>query len=327
MCNLLQKKFAKMHRNRIVFHGGLGILVILALLLVACGGSSTAGTTTSAAPSNGPIQHSGNSSSQGSNSSSGQTRKSPRFLGQQYLIKSLQVSMLVKDTRQVASELQSWVSTTDPSSTSAGIDYEQTGDNLYSVSMTFSVTSTQYTQIEEYLAGYAQQHGGKLLNLHENVQDVTNDYIDSQSQLTNLRGEQQRLLLLLSNTTALSDIITVEDKLTEVEGQIENIESHLNALKNQTTFYMVTINLQPMGPVTPPPPPSTPWNPGQVLHDSFSAALGLGQGLASLLIWLVAFSIYLIPVALVAWFVWRRIHPKSAMASTATTTGSSQTGS
>jgi Domain of unknown function (DUF4349) len=330
MCNLLQKKFAKKHRNRIVFHGSLGILVILALLLAACGSSTTsAGSSTngsSMAPVTTAAQQSGNSSSQGSNSSSGQTRKSPRFPGQQYLIKSLQVSMLVKDTRQVASELQSWVSTTDPSSTSAGIDYEQTGDNLYSVSMTFSVTSTQYTQIEEYLAGYAQQHGGKLLNLHENVQDVTNDYIDSQSQLTNLRGEQQRLLLLLSNTTALSDIITVEDKLTEVEGQIENIESHLNALKNQTTFYMVTINLQPMGPVTPPPPPSTPWNPGQVLHDSFSAALGLGQALASLLIWLVAFSIYLIPVALVVWFVWRRIHPKSAMASTTTTTGSSQTG-
>ncbi len=225
----------------------------------------------------------------------------------------------------MASELQSWISTTDPRSTSAGIDYEQTGDNLYSVTMTFSVTSAQYTQIEEYLAGYAQQHGGKLLNLHENVQDVTNDYIDSQSRLTNLRGAQQRLLLLLSNTTALSDIIAVEDKLTDVEGQIEDIESHLNALKNQTTFYMVTINLQPMEPVTP-LPPSTPWSPGQVLHDSLSAALGLGQGLATFVIWLVVFSIYLIPVALVAWFVWRRTRPKSAMASTATTTGSSQTG-
>lgn len=323
MRNLLQKNFTKKHRNRFVFQGSLGILVILALLLAACGGSSSAGTAS--VPSNTAAQQSGSSSSQGSNSSSGQKSKSSSFSGQQYLIKSLQVNMLVKDTRQVASELQSWISTTDPSSTSAGIDYEQTGDNLYSVTMTFSVTSAQYTQIEEYLAGYAQQHGGKLLNLHENVQDVTNDYIDSQSRLTNLRGEQQRLLLLLSNTTALNDIIVVEDKLTEVEGQIEDIESHLNALKNQTTFYMVTISLQPMEPVTPPPPP-TPWSPGQVLHDSLSAALGLGEGLATLVIWLIVFSLYLIPVALVVWFFWRRMRPKSVLASTATTTGSSQTG-
>jgi hypothetical protein len=230
--------------------------------------------------------------------------------------------MLVKDTRQVASDLQSWIATADPRSTSAGINYEQTYDNFYNVTMTFSVTSTQYTQIEEYLAGYAQQHGGKLTSLHESVQDVSNDYIDSQSRLTNLRGEQQRLLTLLSNTTALGDIITVESKLTDVEGQIEDIEAHLNALKNQTTFYLVTIGLQPMAPVAPLPPTSTPWSFGQVLHDAWSTALGFGQGLATLLIWLVVFCIYLIPVALVGWFIWRRIHPKQAV----TTTGSSQTG-
>jgi len=299
------------------------MLVILALLLAACGGATTGN---SAVETNAPAQHSASSSSQGSTSSSGQSTKSSLSVGPQYLIKSLQVNMLVKDTRQVASDLQSWIATADPRSTSAGINYEQTYDNFYNVTMTFSVTSTQYTQIEEYLAGYAQQHGGKLTSLHESVQDVSNDYIDSQSRLTNLRGEQQRLLTLLSNTTALGDIITVESKLTDVEGQIEDIEAHLNALKNQTTFYLVTIGLQPMAPVAPPPPSSTPWSFGQVLHDAWSTALGFGQGLATLLIWLVVFCIYLIPVALVGWFIWRRIHPKQALTSPVTTTGSSQTG-
>jgi Domain of unknown function (DUF4349) len=323
MRNLLKKNDTKKYRNRIVLTGSLGILVILALLLAACGGSATSGN--SAAPVSNQSQSS-SSSSQGSTSSSGQSTKSASSFGPQYLIKSLQVNMLVKDTRQVASELQSWIATTDPRSTSAGINYEQTYDNFYNVTMTFSVTSAQYTQIEEYLAGYAQQHGGKLTSLHESVQDVSNDYIDTQSRLTNLRGEQQRLLTLLSNTTALGDIITVESKLTDVEGQIEEIEAHLNALKNQTTFYMVTIGLQPIAPVTPPPPPSTPWSLGQVLHDSWSAALGFGQGLAILLIWLVVFSIYLIPVALVGWFIWHRMRPKQSVTSPATTTGSSQTG-
>jgi Domain of unknown function (DUF4349) len=131
---------------------------------------------------------------------------------------------------------------------------------------------------------------------------------------------------LLSNSTALGDIITVESKLTDVEGQIEDIEAHLNALKNQTTFYLVTIGLQPMAPVAPPPPTSTPWSFGQVLHDAWSTALGFGQGLATLLIWVVVFCIYLIPVALVGWFIWRRIHPRQAVTSPVTTAGSSQTG-
>ena len=296
----MKKNVTKQYRNRIVLQGSLGMLIILALLLVACGGAST--SESSGASVNAPAHQVASTSAQGSSSSSGQTTKSSTSFGPQYLI-----------------------ATTDPRSTSAGIDYEQTYDNLYNVTMTFSVTSTQYTQIEEYLAGYAQQHGGKLTSLHESVQDVTNDYIDTQSRLTNLRGEQQRLLTLLSNTTALGDIITVESKLTDVEGQIEEIEAHLNALKNQTTFYTVTIGLQPITPITPPPPSLTPWSLGQVLHDSWTAALGFGQGLATLLIWLVIFSIYLVPVALVGWFVWRRIHSRQALTSPAIDTGSSQT--
>ena len=319
MRDLLEKNFMKSNRKRLTLQGSLGILFILALLLAACGaGTSTAGSSSGSVPTSAhaPAQQSGSSSSQGSTSSSSKGSSSSASYGPQHLIKSLQVNMQVKDTRQVASNLQSWISTTDSRSSSAGIDYEQTGDNLYTVSMTFSVESTEYTQIEEYLAGYAEQHGGKLLSLHESVQDVTNDYVDTQSQLTNLRGEQQRLLVLLSNSTALGDIITVEDKLTNVEGQIQDIEAHLNALKNQTTFYTVTINLQPMAPAaTPPPTQQAPWSIGQVFHDSWSAVLSFGQVLATFLIWLLSISIYLVPAALIGWYIWRRTHPRRVVAS------------
>ena len=300
------KKFISKRRDRlaILFSG----FVILAVLLAGCGGASTSGNAGSAS-ANAPSHPAASSSSQVSGSSSNGKSSSGTYQPQ-YLIKSLAVNMAVKDTRQVASDLQSWIAKTDPGASSAGIDYEQVGDNLYNVSLTFSVQSTDYTQIEEYLASYAVQHNGKLLNLHESVQDVTNDYVDSQSRLTNLRGEQSRLLTLLSQTQALGDIITVQDKLTDVEGQIEDIEAHINALKNQVTFYTVTINLQPIAPVaSTPPPQNTPWNAGQVLHDSLSAALGFGQVLFTLFIWLGVFCIYLIPPAAIVWFVWRRRHP------------------
>jgi hypothetical protein len=309
------KKLISKRRNHLA--AGLISFVILAVLLAGCAGSSTAGTNAGSGPVTTAGQQQGNAPSQGSGSSSTGNTSSGSY-GPQYLIKSLAVNMAVKDTRQVASDLQSWIATTDPRASSAGIDYQQVGDNLYNVSLTFSVQSTDYTQIEEYLTSYASQHGGKLLSLHENVKDVTNDYIDSQSRLTNLRGEQSRLLTLLSQTQALGDIITVQNKLTDVEGQIEGIEAHLNALKNQVTFYTVTINLQPVSTVaSTPPPQNTSWNPGQVLHDSLSAALAFGQVLATMLIWLGAFCIYLIPAAAIVWFIWRRRHPRQVIASLA----------
>src|SRR5689334_10035161 len=147
MRNLLEKRIAKRYRNRLFFGGSLGMLLVVALLLAACGGASSSSAGTAEFSANAPVHQAARTTASGTSqdaSSSGQNTKSLAPVGPQYLVKSLQVNMLVKDTRQTASELQSWIATTDPRSSSAGVDYEQTYDNLYSVNMTFSVTSAQY---------------------------------------------------------------------------------------------------------------------------------------------------------------------------------------
>lgn len=285
-----------------------GGLVILTLLLAACGGATG---TTSSATSTGSLNALPPAAATPGASNPG---KSGTSIVGQYLIKSLAVNMAVKDTRRVAADLQAWISTTDPRSSSAGVDYEQTGDNLYNVTMQFSVQATMYTQIKLYLEDYTAQHGGQLISLHETVQDVTNDFIDSQSRLKNLRGEQQRLLTLLSSATALSDILSIEQRLTDVEGQIENLESHLNAVSGQTTHYTVSISLQPITPTSPAPSPPATWSAFQVLQDAWAASVGFGEGLLTLLIWLLTFSIYIVPVAAIAWFVWQRRRTKRLIA-------------
>jgi len=233
--------------------------------------------------------------------------------GPQYLVKTLKVSMLVKDTRNVANEIQGWISATDPRSSTAGSDYEQAGDNLYTVSLTFSVQASLYPQIYNYLRSYVPKQGGQLQSFTESVQDVSNDYVDTQSRLKNLRVEQQRIQELLSRAQALGDVIVLEQKLSDIEGQIENIEQHLNQLTGQVTFYTVTLTLQPSDTASP-APATTGWNAGQIFHDAFSASLALGQGLLNFLIWLFAFSFYLIPAAAIAWLVWRaRSRPRGGM--------------
>ncbi len=277
-------------------------LIIVALLVAACGGSSTSGAASVPAPSN-PSAH---PPAAGQGGTSSGVSQGTSGTGSPYLIKALAVNMSVKDTRQVASDLQTWISTTDPRSSSAGVDFEQVDNNLYNVSMQFSVQASMYSQVKLYLEDYTAQHGGQLLSLHETVQDVSNDYIDSQSRLKNLRGEQQRLLTLLSSATALGDILSIEQKLTDVEGQIEQLEAHINALNGQITYYTVSINLQPLTPAgTPPPSPST-WSAFQTLQDAWAASVGFGQALLTLFIWLLTFSIYIIPVAAIGWFVWYR---------------------
>jgi len=156
-----------------------------------------------------------------------------------------------------------------------------------------------------YLADYAGQHGGKLL-LHESVQDVTNDYVDTQSRLANLRSEQQRLQALMGKASSLADVLTIEQRLTDVEGQIESIEAHLNALTGQVTFYSITLNLTPTtGASSPATPSPSGWNTGQTLHDALLTALAFAEWLATIGIWVVVFSVFVVPAGLIVRVVMR----------------------
>ncbi len=285
---------------------GIGAGVVSALValtvLAGCGSASSAnGPAAAGLPSNASTGQ----SVYGPAATAGTGQSSPP--GPQYLIKTLSVSMTFSDTRATATDLQHWIAATDPRSSSAGVTYQEQSTNRYQITMTFSVAASAYPQVFSYLAGYAQTHHGTLNNLHESVQDVSNDYVDTTSRLKNLRTEQDRLLALLSQANSLSDTLAIEQRLTDVEGQIEQIEAHLNALNGQTTFYMVTIALMPIY-APAPDSPSAPWNPGQTFHDALTAALGFGQGLVSVLIWLATFAIYLIPVVVIFLLVrrWRR---------------------
>jgi len=293
---------------------GLIVLVLIIVgfvgVLYASTGNSNHSASISAAPA--MVQHqymaksaASNSSSVNTTTSSGSKDSNSAQYGPQYLQKSLQVSIEVQNPAQAASDLQQWLASADQQATSDGSNYVNTGNNQYNVTLTYLVDKDHYTQVENYLRAYAGQHGNTLLSLQESVQDDTNDYIDSQSTLTNLRAEQQRLLGFMNQAQNVNDAANIEQQLAQVEGQIDSIEAHLNALTGQTTFYTVTINLEPVGSVAPTPQPNT-WSAIPVWQGAWSAVVSVWQLLATLLIWLTAFGVYIVPALLIIWLVRKR---------------------
>jgi hypothetical protein len=251
------------------------------------------------------------SASQNASGSSSNKSSSAQY-GPQYLEKSLQVTIEVKNTLQAASSFQQWLAQTDTQATSDGANYQLSGANQYIVTLTFLIDVSHYNQVEDYLRNSAGQLGGTLLSLEETVQDETSSYVDAQSTLTNLRAEQQRLLTFMNETQNVNDAVNIEQQLSQVEGQIDTIEAQLNDLKGQTSFYSVTVTLQPLGSV-PPPPTSSPWSIIPIWQGAWSGVVTVGEGLASVLAWLLAFSVYIIPLCLLVWLLrkrpWRRPQP------------------
>jgi hypothetical protein len=280
-------------------------LSCLFIVLAACGSSNTGGT---ASTSSGSVANSAQMLSPAHQAAGASTTNTglTQDTGPNYLIKTLSVSMNVTDTRSTANYIQEWISTKDPRSTSAGVNYSQDGNNLYTISMTFAVQATLYPQVYAYLRDY-NLHNGQLTNFHETVQDVSNDYVDTQSRITIYQGERDRLLGLLKQTQSASDVVTIEQRLSDVEQSLETTEAHLSLLKSQVAFYNVTLQLQPLAIAEPVIPPNQPWTIWQTFHSAWTAVLGLGQVLLVILIWLLTFSVYIIPLLFLIWlFVrWR----------------------
>jgi hypothetical protein len=94
---------------------------------------------------------------------------------------------------------------------------------------------------------------------HENVsgQDVTSSYIDLKARLGNLATQRHVLLRLMDQASSIADTIRVEDKLTGVELEMEQIKGRLRYIDSQTTFGTITTRIATVPPSsTPQPGPS-----------------------------------------------------------------------
>ena len=72
-------------------------------------------------------------------------------------------------------------------------------------------------------------------------QDVTEEFIDVETRLTNKKELEARYREILKQARTVKDILEVETQLNNVRGEIESMEGRLKYLTNQTDFSTLTI--------------------------------------------------------------------------------------
>ncbi len=82
---------------------------------------------------------------------------------------------------------------------------------------------------------------GTVTRKTEQMSDVTLKYVDTQSRLKALRAEETSLLSLLEEAKSVSDIISLQDRLSTVRYQIESCESTLRTYDNQVDYATVSL--------------------------------------------------------------------------------------
>ncbi len=157
-----------------------------------------------------------------------------------------------------------------------------------------------------------------------NTQDVTEEFTDLQARKENLEVTEEALQELLKERQRVgstADILEVYRELTNVRGQIEQIEGRLRYLATQSALSTITINLIPD--VLYQPISVAGWQPQGVAKEALQALIVTLQGLGNVAIWLLVFGVpvllvLVVPVVLAVWVIrwwWKRYRARAAQVS------------
>ena len=81
-------------------------------------------------------------------------------------------------------------------------------------------------------------------------QDVTDEYVDSNSRLRSLRATEEALLNLLNKAQDVEDALEVQRELTDLQAEIESLEGRIKFLEQTAAYSLINVTLtlapQPM---------------------------------------------------------------------------------
>ncbi len=233
------------------------------------------------------------------------------------IVKNADIKLTVKDTDVAIDRTTQIVGDSGGYIVSSRVWYQDYyGNNLKYATISIGVPVDEFEKVLSKLRGLAI----KVVDETAAGDDVTKQYVDLQSQLTNLESTRARIQEFLKDAKTVDEALRINQELSNIEGQIEQIKGQMNYLNDRASYSTITINLEPEFPVLTPTPTSTPrptatpipWNPGETFIDAKSTVTVLYQGIANFLIWLgVVILPILLPPALILWGIWKLLNRKT----------------
>ena len=91
---------------------------------------------------------------------------------------------------------------------------------------------------------------GTIISKTENQQNVTLEYVDLESRIEAYKTEKQTLTNLLEKAESLDNVLAIQERLSEVNYQIESYTSQLKILANRVSYSTVTLRINEVERVT-----------------------------------------------------------------------------
>lgn len=153
------------------------------------------------------------------------------------------------------------------------------GRRYRNASLTVRIPAEDADKFTEEVSGIAN-----VVSKEKNLEDVTLNYVATESRVQALETEQTRLLELLSKADNMTDLLEIESRLTDVRYELENYASQLKLYDNQIDYATIHLNITEVQEYTPVEEP-TLW---QRIRDGFAGSLkALGESVQDVLVWII----------------------------------------
>ena len=159
------------------------------------------------------------------------------------------MDLLVQDTRIATDQVTSLAASQGGYILSSNIWYK---DNFPYANLRMAVPSANFEATLNLLRGFAI----KVNSENASGQDVSAEYADLQSRLTNLEATRDRVRAFLDDATTVEELLKINQTLSDLEGQIEQVKGQMKFYEGRAAFSTIDVTLNPQYPT--PTPTATP---------------------------------------------------------------------
>lgn len=229
------------------------------------------------------------------------------------IIKNADIRLMVKDTDVAIDRATQAIADAGGYIVSSRVWYQDYyGNNLKYAAITIGVPVDEFERTLVRLRDLAI----RVVDEVASGDDVTEQYVDLQSQLTNLEATRARIQEFLNDTKTVEEALRINQELANIEAQIEQIKGRMNYLNDRSAFSTITINFEPEFPaLTPTPTPTAtpiPWKPGDTFDEAKDTVTVAYQGIADFLIWVAVVIVPIfLPLGLILWAIWKLMNRKT----------------
>ena len=162
-----------------------------------------------------------------------------------------------------------------------------------------------------------------VVSSSRSAEDITLSYVDTETRITALETERDRLLALMEQAETMSDLLEIESRLTDVNYELERYGSRLRTMDNQVSYATIYLSVREVKEYTP-VAEQTLWE--KISSGFLDSLKGLGTGIVNFFAWIVIKLPYLVVYGLILWGLgilfrrWRRRRAARKAAKKATNT-------